>query len=906
MNGEHVEHSQPSSSQVCPITGRAVVRKPEWTNIRCGNNFRSTLYMLGDSIIVSRPSGSISPRSAKDKLLLYHRFISENLSPEQPYILMEDCSRIHGISLETIRSYINFVKKAGPRLAGLIFYGASLMLGIPVRLVARFYSRRNIRMARDYAHAVTTALNLLSRHGPPAEKQKEESAESRRDFPNITRNKGWFLRFDGLSIRYEIIDGDILHADISGSAEEIHMPAIAKMHETMTGFLDAPDGSAFVLVNMTDVSDVSFKARRYFINFMQQWYKEHPFRMFVLYGTNMSISAAINLSKGLVPFPVYNVSDFDTAMKLIRKEKTLIRKKSPVKIISSHTDKNEPASDRIRQYVNELLDYLGRINWEGSGFYDEPKIDPRHPFKPVFDAVSLIKSDMDLLFQERKTSEEELRESEEKFKSLSHNAPDIIYNLDVDGTFTYINPAWEVIMGHKRREVIGRHFHDFAEEGMREHVRNLLSIRDRGEIVRDMSITLLNKDGSPRLFNMSAAPNFNSNGILVGIVGLLKDITEHRKLEAQLQQAQKMEAIGTLAGGIAHDFNNLLMGIQGYVSLMLLDMDTGHPHYEMLKGVEQQVKSGADLTKQLLGFARAGKIQVKPTDLNELIKKTVSLFGRTKKEINIHVKLQKALWAVEADQIQIEQVLLNLYINAWQAMPAGGDLFIEAENAVLDEAHAALLDLRPGDYVRISVTDTGIGMDEKVRKRIFEPFFTTKEMGRGTGLGLASAYGIVKGHGGIINVYSEKGHGSTFRIYLPASSKEIAGETGISEELLRGSETILLVDDEETILRVTAEILRKLGYHVLICHSGREAIRMYESRGSGIDLVILDMIMPDLGGRETFEKLKEIDARVRVILSSGYSLNDQATRIMELGCNAFIQKPFNMRELSQKVREVLD
>lgn len=367
-----------------------------------------------------------------------------------------------------------------------------------------------------------------------------------------------------------------------------------------------------------------------------------------------------------------------------------------------------------------------------------------------------------------------------------------------------------------------------------------------------------------------------------------------------------MEAIGTLAGGIAHDFNNLLMGIQGYVSLLLLTKKRGDPDYDKLKSIENQVQSGADLTRQLLGFARAGHYQVKPTDLNELISKSAAMFGRTKKEIQIHQKLQPDLWTVEVDRGQIEQVLLNLYINAWQAMPAGGELFLSTQNIRIENDYARLLEIKPGNYVKIAVTDTGVGMDEKVRKRIFEPFFTTKEMGRGTGLGLASAYGIVKGHGGLINVYSERGHGTTFKIYLPVSEKERPKEPAATEKILEGTETVLVIDDEKIVLTVSREILEALGYTVLVANSGREALELYALEKEKIDLVILDMVMPEMSGREIFEELKKIKPDVKVMLSSGYSINGEAMKIMERGCKAFIQKPFNLKELSNRVRNVID
>jgi CheY-like chemotaxis protein len=371
-------------------------------------------------------------------------------------------------------------------------------------------------------------------------------------------------------------------------------------------------------------------------------------------------------------------------------------------------------------------------------------------------------------------------------------------------------------------------------------------------------------------------------------------------------QGQKIEAMGTLAGGIAHHFNNLLMGIQGRASLMLIDIDPSHLFYGHLKKIEEHVISAADLTKQLLGLAGKGKYEVRSTDLNELIKKTSRMFGRTEKEIKIHCRFQEDLWAVEIDQEQIEQVMMNLYVNAWQAMPGSGDLNLETQNTKLDKNFSKLFSVEEGKYVKISVTDNGIGMDEATRQRVFEPFYTTKAMGRGAGLGLASAYGIIKNHDGIINVYSEKGEGTTFNIYLPASDKRVSGKKESTGEIIEGTEMILFVDDEDMIVHVGKQILNRLGYKVIIAKGGQEAIELYKENQEKIDMVILDMIMPDVGGKMAYEKLKEINPGIKVLLSSGYSVTGQAQEILDKGCNGFIQKPFNLKDLSLKLREILD
>jgi|GEM_PF-3684692 len=374
----------------------------------------------------------------------------------------------------------------------------------------------------------------------------------------------------------------------------------------------------------------------------------------------------------------------------------------------------------------------------------------------------------------------------------------------------------------------------------------------------------------------------------------------------QMFRAQKLESLGILAGGVAHDFNNLLMGIQGRASLMMLDADGSPRHVEHLRAIEEYVQSATDLTRQLLGFARGGKYEVRPADMNEVMDHSAALFGRTKKEIRLRRHFQPGLWSVDIDRRQIEQVLLNLYVNAWHAMPGGGDLVLKTENRELDEAGASPRGLRPGRYVKASVTDTGVGMDEATLGRIFDPFFTTKGMGRGTGLGLASAYGIIQNHGGCIRVRSEIGKGTVFSIFLPASDEAVALDEPEEEKPVRGTETILLVDDEPMILEVGGRMLESLGYRVVAAGSGPEALSMYRGHAGTVGMVILDMIMPGMGGGETFGRLKEMDPGVRVLLCSGYSVDGQARTILDQGCKGFIQKPFNLIELSKKVREALD
>ncbi len=507
---------------------------------------------------------------------------------------------------------------------------------------------------------------------------------------------------------------------------------------------------------------------------------------------------------------------------------------------------------------------------------------------------------------------EKRRHSEEKYRALVENMQDGVFILQ-GRKYRFVNESLARMHGYTVEEMLEMDSLSLVAPEHRElvidHYRKLVA----GEPVeREYEFDVLHKDGGiRRTINLSMSV-FIFQGKIAAL-GTVKDITEKKsaeaerqKLEHQLYQAQKMEAVGTLAGGIAHDFNNLLMGILGNATLARMHMDSSHPGYERLKNIETYVQSGAELTRQLLGFARGGKFEVKPTNPNELIRQTSEMFGRTKKELTLFPNLQNDIWMIDVDRSQIEQVLMNIYVNAWQAMPGGGSLYLQTENVILDSSFTTVFSVIPGKYVKISITDTGVGMDANVQKRIFEPFFTTKEKGRGTGLGLASAYGIVKNHGGFINVYSEKGKGATFTVYIPASDQKAGNDSAPAlPQIQKGSGTVMLVDDEKLILDIGVQLLESLGYQVITASNGKQAIEIYSRCQQRIVLVILDMIMPVMGGSETYDRLKAAHPDVKVLLSSGYSMDGQAADILKRGCNGFIQKPFNIEQLSRKISDIL-
>lgn len=425
------------------------------------------------------------------------------------------------------------------------------------------------------------------------------------------------------------------------------------------------------------------------------------------------------------------------------------------------------------------------------------------------------------------------------------------------------------------------------------------------EIVRKQEALQKAHDDLEIRINKRTAELIRSNALLEDEIALNAQVLQEiREKDARLRQAQKMEALGSLAGGIAHDFNNLLMNIQGHVS-MLLSICTGNrPELLHLINIEKLVESGGRLTRQLLGYARKGQYDVRVHDLHDLINTVVETFARTRKDITITTEFTSQCLAIKADQGQLEQILFNLHINAGDAMPQGGTITIITEIVPFSTVKHKLLKGIEGDYIHLSLTDSGDGIPPEIIEHIFEPFFTTKTHSQGTGLGLASTYGIIAGYGGIIEVDSTPGQGTSFHVYLPASPEKPATQGRASQLTSRKPEgKVLLVDDEDSIREIGQELLEERGFSVTVAANGLQALEIYKEQD--FDIVVLDMVMPGMGGSETFDAIQKINPEVKVILSSGYSLEGQAADIVSRGCSGFIQKPFNMAELTTKIMEII-
>ena len=502
-----------------------------------------------------------------------------------------------------------------------------------------------------------------------------------------------------------------------------------------------------------------------------------------------------------------------------------------------------------------------------------------------------------------------LQASERSYRELFDNATDAIYIQDKEGRFLDVNRGAVNMYGYPREFFIGKTPEPLSAPGKND-------LQKVGEMVQKAF------EGEPQRFefwglraNGEVFPKEVrlNKGTYMGqevIIAFAQDITVRKQLEEQLLQAQKMEAIGKLAGGVAHDFNNLLTVINGYSDLLLQQVSPDNPLYVSIQQIQKAGVRAAELTAQLLAFSRRQVIQPVVMNINNVVRETEKMLRRLIGEnIELETYLDEHLGNIRADIGQIEQIIINLAVNSRDAMPRGGKLVIETSNVFLDEEYAQHhIDVIPGEYAMLAITDTGIGMDKETQAHIFEPFFTTKGVGEGTGLGLSTVYGIVRQNSGTIWVYSEPGAGTTFKIYLPIVQKELEKK---QQSLripthLRGSETILLVEDDDNVRKLAREVLHSNGYHVIEAHNGKEALQLQQEHPGKIDLILTDVIMPGMSGKELVEELLLLRPEIKVIYCSGYTDNTIVHQgILDEG-TIFIQKPFSPLSLLEKVRMALD
>lgn len=540
-----------------------------------------------------------------------------------------------------------------------------------------------------------------------------------------------------------------------------------------------------------------------------------------------------------------------------------------------------------------LTALYGAVKELAKGGYPEMKGISSH------DEIGELATAFDKMSMAIKERESRLIESERQLRNLFERVEHAIFRLDANGGVIRINRKFDELCGGKDR---------FSLLFSKEREEHLLKRAASGEL-KDVEEKILDKDGNELRVLMSVYPDLDEKNNVTAYDGYFVDITEKKRLEESLIQAQKLESIGMLAGGIAHDFNNILAGILGYASLLKSLTPETDKNYRYIDIVEKSAERAANFTQQLLGFARKGKYIVAQLSVNDIVRELTGFLCETfNRKISITADVEENLPPVEGDSNQLYQAIMNLCINARDAMPNGGKLSIKTDSYRLyEEKVVDFFQIPPGEYVRINITDTGGGMTSEIKRQIFEPFYTTKDIGKGTGLGLAVVYGIVKNHGGYITVISEHGLGTTVCIYLPKAE-------GTMEEQKKGEMldwktqrgTILIIDDEEVVRDMVKDILEAHNYNVLLAHHGNEGIKIFDENKDRIALVILDMIMPEKSGKQTFQELKDMRPDVKILLCSGYGQEIYFQELFEAGASGLLQKPFQHSELIEKVKKALE
>lgn len=556
-----------------------------------------------------------------------------------------------------------------------------------------------------------------------------------------------------------------------------------------------------------------------------------------------------------------------------------------------------------------LKTYIGRAVSIGGEHIGSLCVVYQRDYTPTADEMKLLDiiSVAVSVEEKRRTADQLIKDSRQKYRNLIENITDVIFQLDIKGNITYISPSVQNYVAITPEQALGRNYIDFVhKEDLSIARRSFFTNLEGGHEAFEFRI--LSANGTVKHVRTSGR-QLIEKGKVAGLIGTLSDMTVQKQMEQELFQSRKMEAIGQLAGGVAHDFNNMLASILGNAEILNMKLADQPALAEYVQKIVKASEHASNLTRQLLSFARKDQFRPVPVDIHQTLAEVVDILSNTiDRRIRIIQEFNAYPSTVMADPSQLENAILNLGLNARDAMPNGGNLTFSTDIIQCNENDeiVVLNKIAPGKCVRVSITDTGVGMSPDVMEHLFEPFFTTKEPGKGTGLGLASAYGIIQNHKGYIEILSQENMGTTVNVFLVLVDRKVEDKTTRPSPMnLKGTGRLMLVDDEPLVRDAAAKILGRLGYHVKVFEDGEAAVEYFQQHPKDFELVILDMIMPKLNGKETFIRLRKIDPGIKILLSTGYSVEGEAQEVMDLGASGFVQKPYRISTIASAVREAL-
>ncbi len=887
----------------CPVSGLPVTRRPEWTDIDLGNGYSVSFEFIGDRILLSGSKGWKHANRQTIKQLFRKRreILDQMLDKNETFVELRDYGHFKGISSREARDqFIAEMRKDRHRIEAFIGFNAPRAIKIGFSVWGRlFRAPFPVLIEKDYAAALQKALAAASDHisidGWPDRKVVKQ--------PRAT------YASDAYRVEYEIIDSRIVHSAGKGlyTSRDV-APTMECFRSVCAKVIENPRG-CYHINGLSKTGRASRKARLLYLDAIKQWHADFPhFRMIIFYGANRWMKAGIHLAKHLVPFKVKIVDDLESALAYIKVlDSSGQRPSEPTPADTAETGSNLPPYPGP---PHEILEFLGNISWgSGEPGIPDPPSEADTQFQPVFDAISLIKMDLDELEEDRRKGENE----RQILATAIEQSTDSITITDNAGIILYMNPAFSRITGYTAAEAVGRHISFISQD--RETIARFDTLWQSVSIDQAVTqkMTCHQKNGVPYLAKTTISQIVSRDGRNRNYVTVQRDVTHEVQLEAQLKQIHKMEAIGTLAGGIAHDFNNILFPIIGYTEMSLDEAPADSQLAQNLTEILQAANRAKQLVKQILTFSKQDSSTRKPIDLVPVIKEAASLLRASiPATVDIQQIYQKGGGRALADPTQIHQVIVNLGSNAFHAMrETGGTMTIAlAKTTVTEnpsETAGRSLNLPTGDYLKLSVSDTGHGMPPEISERIFDPFFTTKEMATNTGMGLSMIHGIITGHDGRIMVASELGKGTTFDIYLPEIKIPPHPEEDLAEEhvisLQTGRGHILIVDDEIQSYKIIRKIVSGLGYDTTCFKDSDKALAYFDECHKSVDLVITDLVMPGMTGDVMATEMTKIKPEIPVIICTGHREmlnNTDTTKFREI-----LIKPVSRNDLAQAARRAL-